>query len=84
MPSKKNRRGKSNRRSPAALVALRSWFDAHRRQAIIAITAAGQQLLDSERRSRDLWLSQHLATLSVAERALLEQVVPLLDKMAEQ
>jgi polysaccharide deacetylase 2 family uncharacterized protein YibQ len=36
MPSKKNRKGKSNRRSPAALVALRSWFDAHRRSAIVA------------------------------------------------
>jgi polysaccharide deacetylase 2 family uncharacterized protein YibQ len=36
MPSKKNRRGKSNRRSPQALVALRGWFDAHRRQAIVA------------------------------------------------
>ncbi|MBN9087234.1 MAG: divergent polysaccharide deacetylase family protein [Reyranella sp.] len=35
MPSKKNRRGKANRRSPAALVALRSWFDSHRRQAIV-------------------------------------------------
>jgi DNA-binding MarR family transcriptional regulator len=55
-----------------------------RRQAIIAITAAGQELLDSERRSRDLWLSQHLATLTVQERALLEQVVPVLDKLAEQ
>ena len=33
MPSKKNRRGKSNRRSPRALLA---WFDAHRRPAIIA------------------------------------------------
>jgi hypothetical protein len=35
MPSKKNRRGKSNRRSPAALVAVRGWIDAHRRQAIV-------------------------------------------------
>jgi DNA-binding MarR family transcriptional regulator len=55
-----------------------------RRQAIIAITPAGQELLDSERRSRDLWLSQHLATLTAQERALLEQVVPVLDKLAEQ
>ncbi len=55
-----------------------------RRQAIIAITPAGQELLDSERRSRDAWLNQHLATLSDQERALLEQVVPVLDKLAEQ
>jgi DNA-binding MarR family transcriptional regulator len=55
-----------------------------RRQAIIAITPAGQELLDSERRSRDAWLNHHLATLSDQERALLEQVVPVLDKLAEQ
>ena len=55
-----------------------------RRQAIIAITPAGQQLLDSERRSRDAWLSRRLATLTPQERALLQQVVPILDKLAEQ
>jgi DNA-binding MarR family transcriptional regulator len=55
-----------------------------RRQAIIAITAAGEQLLDSERRSRDAWLSRRLATLTPEERALLQQVVPVLDKLAEQ
>lgn len=36
MPSRKNRKGKSNRRSPRALVALLGWFDSHRRQAIVA------------------------------------------------
>src|SRR4051794_12139785 len=33
MPSKKNRRGKSNRRSPRALLV---WLDAHGREAIVA------------------------------------------------
>jgi len=33
MPSKKNRSRKSNRRSPSELLV---WFDAHRREAIIA------------------------------------------------
>jgi DNA-binding MarR family transcriptional regulator len=55
-----------------------------RRQAIIAITPAGEQLLDSERRSRDAWLSKRLATLTAEERALLQRVVPILDKLAEQ
>jgi DNA-binding MarR family transcriptional regulator len=55
-----------------------------RRQAIIGITAAGIQLLDSERRSRDAWLSRRLATLTAEERAVLQQVVPILDKLAEQ
>jgi DNA-binding MarR family transcriptional regulator len=53
-----------------------------RRQAIIAITEAGIALLDSERRSRDAWLSQHLAQLTPDERALLRDVVPVLDKLA--
>src|SRR5690348_8602895 len=33
MPSKKNRSGKSNRRSPNALLV---WFQAHRREVIVA------------------------------------------------
>ncbi len=61
--------------------------DAHptdRRQAIIAITDSGIELLDSERRSRDAWLSQRLAELTPEERTLLRNVVPVLDKLAEQ
>ena len=54
-----------------------------RRQAIISITDAGLELLASERRSRDAWLSQRLATLTADERAQLRAVVPLLDKLAE-
>src|SRR2546421_746977 len=34
-----------------------------RRQAIVSITENGIALLDSERRSRDAWLAQHLAQL---------------------
>src|SRR3954454_17014030 len=55
-----------------------------RRQAIIGITAAGEELLDSERRSRDAWLARRLAVLTAEERALLLKVVPILDKLAEQ
>lgn len=54
-----------------------------RRQAIIAITQDGIDLLDSERRSRDAWLTQRLGQLTADERALLRDVVPLLDKLAE-
>jgi DNA-binding MarR family transcriptional regulator len=55
-----------------------------RRQAIIAITDPGVELLDSERRSRDAWLTRRLATLTPDERALLQRVVPVLDKLAGQ
>jgi DNA-binding MarR family transcriptional regulator len=54
-----------------------------RRQAIIQITDAGQDLLESERRSRDLWLAQQLARLTPEERAQLRKIVPVLDKLAE-
>jgi DNA-binding MarR family transcriptional regulator len=54
------------------------------RQAIIAITDAGRSLLESERRSRDLWLSRRLAALSPEDRALVQRVIPVLDKLAEQ
>jgi DNA-binding MarR family transcriptional regulator len=54
------------------------------RQAIIAITKAGNELLESERRSRDLWLTRRLAALTPEERALVQRVIPILDKLAEQ
>jgi DNA-binding MarR family transcriptional regulator len=54
------------------------------RQAIIAITDAGRTLLESERRSRDLWLTRRLAALSPEDRALVQRVIPVLDKLAEQ
>lgn len=60
--------------------------DAHptdRRQAIVSITDDGVALLESERRSRDAWLSKQLAELTPEERALLRNVVPVLDKLAE-
>jgi DNA-binding MarR family transcriptional regulator len=53
------------------------------RQAIIDLTEAGHSLIDSERRSRDAWFAKRLATLSDDERALLRDVVPVLDKLAE-
>ncbi len=57
---------------------------ADRRQAIIAITDDGVALLESEQRSRDLWLTRRLGSLTADERALLQRVVPILDKLAEQ
>jgi DNA-binding MarR family transcriptional regulator len=55
-----------------------------KRQAILSVTEQGIALLESERRSRDAWLSQRLAQLTSDERALLRSVVPVLDKLAEQ
>jgi DNA-binding MarR family transcriptional regulator len=60
--------------------------DAHpsdRRSAIIAITEAGRELLDSERRRRDAWLSQRLSRLTPEERTIIRNAIPVLDKLAE-
>ena len=57
---------------------------ADRRQAVLAITPAGDELLASERRSRDMWLTKRLSTLTPDERVLLQRVVPILEKLAEQ
>src|SRR3954447_8806741 len=54
-----------------------------RRQAIIELTESAHELIESERRSRNAWFSQRLATLSEDERTLLRSVVPVLDKLAE-
>lgn len=54
-----------------------------RRQAIIVLTPAGIELLDSERRQRDAWLAQRLAQLTDDERAAVRDVIPVLDKLAE-
>jgi hypothetical protein len=51
---------------------------------ILAITDKGEALLDSERRTRDAWLTRRLAALTGEQRDLLRRVVPLLDKLAEQ
>jgi DNA-binding MarR family transcriptional regulator len=55
-----------------------------RRQVIVGITDEGLALLDSERRSRDAWLSQRLSELTADERALVRDVIPVLDKLADQ
>jgi DNA-binding MarR family transcriptional regulator len=60
--------------------------DAHptdRRSAIITLTPAGRELLDSERRRRDAWLTQRLSRLTPDERALVRNVIPILEKLAE-
>lgn len=55
-----------------------------KRQAIIAVTNPGCDLLLSEQRLRDAWLSHRLEALTDEERAALRAVAPILDKLAEQ
>ena len=55
-----------------------------RRQVVLEITPAGEALLDSERRSRDAWLTKQLAMLSAEDRALIQRAIPIMEKLAEQ
>ena len=54
-----------------------------KRQAIIVLTQTGVELLDSERRQRDAWLSKRVDRLTPDERDALREVIPVLDKLAE-
>ena len=60
--------------------------DAHpsdKRQAIIAITPEGADLLASSRRVGDAWLGAQLARLSDEEREQLKALGPILDKLVQ-
>jgi DNA-binding MarR family transcriptional regulator len=54
-----------------------------RRQVRIAISAAGLALLREDRKRRDAWLAGRFEQLTSDERALLHQVAPLLDRLAQ-
>jgi DNA-binding MarR family transcriptional regulator len=54
-----------------------------KRQAIIVLTQAGSDLLESERRQRTAWLAQRIAKLAADERGAIRDVIPVLDKLAE-
>ncbi|SHH25746.1 DNA-binding transcriptional regulator, MarR family [Jatrophihabitans endophyticus] len=54
------------------------------RQVIISITDRGLTLLDSEKQSRDAWLTRQLAALTPEERAQVQRIIPILEKLAQQ
>jgi DNA-binding MarR family transcriptional regulator len=57
--------------------------EADRRQVLIAIGDAGLALLREDRKRRDAWLAGRFDQLTSDERALLHQVAPLLDRLAQ-
>ncbi len=57
--------------------------EADRRQVRIAISDTGLALLREDRRRRDAWLAGRFDQLTSDERALLHQVAPLLDRLAQ-
>jgi DNA-binding MarR family transcriptional regulator len=52
------------------------------RQVLVELTDEARNVLDEDRRRRDLWLAQRLDELGPADRELLRRVAPLLDLLA--
>ena len=52
-----------------------------RRQVIVTITAKGRETVKADRARRDAWLAQQLAALTTAERAVLREAAPILEKI---
>ncbi len=55
-----------------------------RRVARVAVSQAGQALLDENRTRRDAFLSKRLQEFTEEERALLKRAVPLLERLASE
>ena len=55
-----------------------------RRQSIIAITAAGRELLEEETRARDEWLAKRLVEFSPSDLRKLSEAVEVLDRLGSE
>ncbi|MDQ1486658.1 MAG: hypothetical protein QOJ62_2351 [Actinomycetota bacterium] len=53
------------------------------RQVLVDVSDAGRALLREDRRRREAWLAGRLENLTSVERALLHEVAPLLDRLAQ-
>jgi DNA-binding MarR family transcriptional regulator len=53
-----------------------------RRSAQVAVTADGRKLLDRNRSRRTAYLATRLALFSPAERAVLDEALPLIERLA--
>jgi DNA-binding MarR family transcriptional regulator len=53
------------------------------RQVVLTVTEPGRELLRTSRRLKQAWLSQRLEELSPDELTILEQAVPILDKLSK-
>lgn len=62
---------------------VRTAHPSDRRQAVVAVTAAGHGLLAADRRRRDAWLACRLVELSGEEAEILRAAAPILARMAD-
>jgi DNA-binding MarR family transcriptional regulator len=52
------------------------------RQVLVDVTEKGREILLADRRRRDAWLTRRLRELTPAERALLREAAPLIQRLA--
>ena len=52
-----------------------------RRQCLVTVTDAGQEIILANRQRRDEWLTVRIAELEPAERAVLQEAVAILDRV---
>ena len=52
------------------------------RQVVVVLTDSGRETLLADRRRRDAWLSRRLAELTPAERAVLREAAPILERLS--
>src|SRR3954447_5042625 len=53
-----------------------------RRQVMLAVSPAGQELLKEDRRRRDVWLAQRLQDLGADDLDVLQRAAGILDRLA--
>jgi DNA-binding MarR family transcriptional regulator len=54
-----------------------------RRQVLLTVTDQGRDVVRKVRQLREAWLAQRLAELSPAERAVLREALPILEKLSQ-
>ena len=62
---------------------LRAPHASDRRQVVLRPTDEGLEVVRQYRRLREAWLAQRLRELTPAERALLRQAAPILEKLSQ-
>ena len=62
--------------------AVRRRHETDGRQVVVELTDTGRDMVAADRRRRDAWLTRRLAELTPAERAVLREAVPILERLS--
>ncbi len=54
-----------------------------RRQVVLTVTAQGRDVVRQVRQLREAWLARRLRDLTAADRAVLREAVPILEKLSQ-